>query len=162
MRRSQIKKLFAELNKGNYEPILGTCATTFEHWFVGKSHALAGHRTSMAVMRSWYARLFKIFPNIQFELHQVLVTGWPWNTVVAVEWSDYYTLLNGEKRQSAPWTPAVAGRRRNRIGACGRANGNADLRRRRSATIALPQRCGAFVGQMWLHRLECQCTLFWR
>jgi ketosteroid isomerase-like protein len=98
--RAQIKKLFSELNKGNYEPILGACAPTFEHWFVGKSHALAGRRTSIAVTRSWYERLFNIFPNIQFELHQVLVTGWPWNTVVAVEWSDYYTLFNGEKRQN--------------------------------------------------------------
>jgi len=67
---------------------------------VGKDHALSGCRTSIAVTRSWYERLFKIFPNIQLELHQVLVTGWPWNTVVVVEWSDYYTLLNGQKRQN--------------------------------------------------------------
>ena len=26
------------------------------------------------------------------------MNGWPWDTVVAVEWTDSYTLLNGEHR----------------------------------------------------------------
>ena len=97
--RAYVKKLFDELNKGNYEPVLSGLAKTFEHWFVG-NHALSGKRGTRSVTRSWYERLYKIFPNIRFELHNVLVTGWPWNTMVTVEWTDYYTLLNGEKRKN--------------------------------------------------------------
>ncbi|MBI3244528.1 MAG: nuclear transport factor 2 family protein [Chloroflexi bacterium] len=95
--RAQVTKLFDELNKGNYEPILNGLAKDFEHWFVG-NHALSGRRNSLAVTRAWYERLFKIFPNIHFDLCNILITGRPWNTLVAVEWTDHYTLLNGEKR----------------------------------------------------------------
>jgi ketosteroid isomerase-like protein len=95
--QAKVNHLFSELNKGNYHPILDGFAKDFEHWFVGH-HALSGRRTSMPVTRAWYQRLFRIFPNICFELQQVIISGWPWNTLVAVEWIDTYTLRNGEKR----------------------------------------------------------------
>lgn len=97
--RAKIRGLFDSLNNGDYEPILATFAPKFEHWFIG-THALSGLRTSMPVTRAWYERLFRIFPNIHFDLHNVAVSGWPWNTVVTVEWTDTYTLLNGEKRSN--------------------------------------------------------------
>ncbi len=95
--RAIVKNLFRALNKGDYEPILAGLAPQFEHWFVG-THALSGLRTSMPTTRAWYERLFKIFPNIKFDIRNIVVSGWPWNTLVAVEWTDSYTLLNGEKR----------------------------------------------------------------
>ncbi len=98
--RRQIVKLFNELNKGNYEPILRTAANSFDHSFVG-THALSGSRNSIAVTRAWYERLFRIFPNLQFQLRNIVVSGWPWNTIVVVEWTDTYTLLNGETRSNS-------------------------------------------------------------
>jgi ketosteroid isomerase-like protein len=95
--KPKVIELFTELNRGNYEPVLSGLASNFEHWFIGE-HALAGRRTTLAVTRNWYERLFRIFPNIRFELHNIVVSGWPWSTVVTVEWSDSYTLLNHEKR----------------------------------------------------------------
>jgi ketosteroid isomerase-like protein len=95
--RAIVKNLFRALNKGDYEPILAGFAPEFEHWFVG-THALSGLRTSMPTTRAWYERLLKIFPNIKFDIRNIVVSGWPWNTLVAVEWTDSYTLLNGEKR----------------------------------------------------------------
>lgn len=91
--RNIIKKLFNELNKGNYEPVLNTLGKNFEHCFAG-DHALSGRRTTMPVTRAWYERLYKIFPNLHFDLHNVVVSGWPWDTRVAVEWSEPY-ILNG-------------------------------------------------------------------
>lgn len=95
--RAIVKNLFRALNKGDYEPILAGFAPEFEHWFVG-THALSGLRTSMPTTRAWYERLLKVFPNIKFDIRNIVVSGWPWNTLVAVEWTDSYTLLNGEKR----------------------------------------------------------------
>ena len=97
--RAKVRSLFKALNSGDYEPILSGIAPRFEHWFVGE-HTLSGLRTSMPITRAWYERLFKIFPNIHFDLHNVVVNGWPWDTVVAVEWTDSYTLLNGECRSN--------------------------------------------------------------
>ncbi len=97
--RAKIKNIFAALNNGDYKPILSTFAPKFEHWFVGE-HALSGLRTSMPVTTAWYERLFRIFPNIHFDLRTVAVSGWPWNTVVTAEWTDTYMLLNNEKRSN--------------------------------------------------------------
>lgn len=98
--RKRIAKVFEELNKGNYEPVLRMTASHFEHSFAGR-HALSGSRKSLRVTRAWYERLFRIFPNLEFQLQNIVSNGWPWHTVVAVEWTDSYTLLNGEKRSNA-------------------------------------------------------------
>jgi ketosteroid isomerase-like protein len=97
--RARITRLFHALNQGNYEPVLGTLAGQFEHWFAGE-HALSGTRTTMARTRAWYERLYKVFPNIRFDLSNIVVNGPPWNTTVAVEWNDSYTLANGDKRSN--------------------------------------------------------------
>lgn len=95
--RSKVCDVFDQLNHGNYEPIFASLAPKFEHWFIGE-HALSGLRTSLPVTRTWYERLYRIFPNIYFDLKKVVVQGMPWDTTVLVEWNDSYTLLNGEKR----------------------------------------------------------------
>jgi hypothetical protein len=98
--RHKIVGIFNELNKGNYEPVLRMTASRFDHQFAG-SHALLGCRTNLDLTRAWYVRLFRIFPNLRFQLQNIVVSGWPWNTAVAVEWTDSYTLLNGETRSNA-------------------------------------------------------------
>lgn len=98
--RKKVAGIFEELNKGNYEPVLRMTARRFEHSFAG-NHALSGLRTSLPVTRAWYERLFRVFPNIRFEVRNIVVNGWPWDTTVAVEWTDSYTLMNGDKRTNA-------------------------------------------------------------
>ncbi len=60
--RAKVLRIFRELNKGNYEPVLSGFGPSFEHWFVGHS-TLSGLRTSMGITRAWYERLYRIFPN---------------------------------------------------------------------------------------------------
>jgi len=31
-------------------------------------------------MRLWFQRLFRLFPNLRFEIHSIAVSGLPWNT----------------------------------------------------------------------------------
>ncbi len=97
--QSKVRDVFNALNSGNYEPIFASLARRFEHWFIGE-HALSGLRTSLSVTRQWYERLYKIFPNIHFDLKNIVVQGAPWDTTVTVEWDDSYTLLNGQKRSN--------------------------------------------------------------
>jgi ketosteroid isomerase-like protein len=98
--RRKIAGLFAALNKGNYEPILATATATFEHCFAGQ-HALSGRRTTMAATRAWYERLFRIFPDIRFDIRGIAVSGWPWDTTVTVEWTDFYVLRDGAPHENA-------------------------------------------------------------
>jgi ketosteroid isomerase-like protein len=47
-------------------------------------------------MRRWFERLFLLFPGLNFEIKDILVKGWPWNTVVVVEWIDRATTKDGQ------------------------------------------------------------------
>lgn len=98
--RHKVAGIFKALNKGNYEPVLRMTARHFEHRFAGE-HALSGCRTDLDLTRTWYERLFRIFPNLRFQVQNIVINGWPWNTTVAVEWTDSYTLLNGESRSNS-------------------------------------------------------------
>ena len=37
-------------------------------------------------MRRWFERVYRLIPVFEEEVRDVLVRGWPWNTVVAVQW----------------------------------------------------------------------------
>jgi ketosteroid isomerase-like protein len=67
--------------------VLRTFAPRFEHSFLGK-HALGGSRTTLAKTRQWYERLYRLLPDIRFELGEIAVSGGPWNTIVAVAWDE--------------------------------------------------------------------------
>ena len=87
--RRMARWAFERLNSGDYEAFLKgfTLAPDFTHTFAG-NHALGGIRHSEEGMRRWFERLFRLFPGLNFEIKDILVQGWPWNTVVAVEWID--------------------------------------------------------------------------
>jgi len=97
--RSKVRDVFNALNHGNYEPVFASLAPKFEHWFIGE-HALSSLRISLPMTRAWYERLYRIFPNIHFDLKNIVVQGTPWDTTITVEWDDSYILLNGEKRSN--------------------------------------------------------------
>ena len=93
-----VKKLalqsFENLNHGDYETVLKSISPSITHTFSGQ-HALGGTRHSVAAMREWFGRLFRLSPGLAFEIRNVAVSGWPWNTTVAVEWIDRATPADG-------------------------------------------------------------------
>jgi len=89
------RQAFEDLNQGKYEPILKSIASCFTHTFSG-DHALGGTRHTAEAMRCWFERLFRLSPGLHFDIKAILVEGSPWNTVVAVEWVDQFTALDGQ------------------------------------------------------------------
>ena len=85
--RSKVRRLFAAINAGNAEPVISGFAKRFEHYFIG-DHALGGSRHSIAATRQWYERLYRLLPDIAFEIHEIDVHGLPWNTQVVVRWTE--------------------------------------------------------------------------
>ncbi|WP_448953989.1 nuclear transport factor 2 family protein [Labrys neptuniae] len=85
--RSRIRALFEAINRGDAEPVLAQFAPRFEHVFLG-SHALGGSRRTLAATRRWYERLYRLLPDIRFDLVMILVSGGPWNTLVTIEWNE--------------------------------------------------------------------------
>jgi ketosteroid isomerase-like protein len=83
----QVRKLFDAVNGGNAEPLLRAFAPTFEHRLIGET-ALGGTRRTLTSTRRWYERLYRLLPDIKFDLRRIAVSGAPWNTIVIVEWNE--------------------------------------------------------------------------
>ncbi len=85
--RRQVRRLFEAVNRGDAEPVLRLFANRFEHVFLG-DHALGGSRSSLSATRAWYGRLYRLLPDIRFEVRRIWVSGPPWNTIVVIEWDE--------------------------------------------------------------------------
>ena len=85
--RRRIRRLFDAINRGDAEPVLRAFAPRFEHAFLG-DHALGGSRQTLPATRRWYERLYRLLPDIHFDLRIIAVSGGPWNTVVVVDWEE--------------------------------------------------------------------------
>ena len=85
--RRRIRKIFEAVNRGSAEPVLAMFAPRFEHVFLGE-HALGGARTSLPATRRSYERLYRLLPDIRFDLRRITVSGGPWNTTAVVEWDE--------------------------------------------------------------------------
>jgi ketosteroid isomerase-like protein len=86
--------IFERLSRGEWEATLADIAEDVHHVFPG-DNAVGGERHSREGMRLWFERLYRLFPNLQFEVKKVSVRGWPWHTQVAVEWIDHTTAADG-------------------------------------------------------------------
>jgi len=47
-------------------------------------------------MRRWLERVGRVLPNLHIQVNNIWVKGWPWHTVVFVQWDATATLLNGD------------------------------------------------------------------
>jgi ketosteroid isomerase-like protein len=85
--RRKVLALFTAVSRGDAAPVLRAFARRFRHQFPG-DHALGGSRSSLAATQRWYQRLYRLLPDIAFEVRNVFVSGGPWNTLVIAEWDE--------------------------------------------------------------------------
>lgn len=81
--RTKVRSTFERINSGDYMPMIDGLAPEFEYRFHG-DHALGGRRTSRASMIRWWERATTLLPGARFDLQDILVSGPPWRTRVAV------------------------------------------------------------------------------
>lgn len=98
--RNRVKALFDAINHGDAEPVINSFAERFEHVFLGNS-ALGGVRTSREKTREWYARLYRLLPDIRFDLDRITVAGGPWNTLVIAHWTETNSGTDGVETRNA-------------------------------------------------------------
>ena len=84
--RRIVRTGFRALSMGDYEHVLRQFHSQVLFSFAGPA-PLGGERRGVAEVREWFRRLFAYFPGIQFTVHQVIVQGWPWETLVATRLS---------------------------------------------------------------------------
>jgi hypothetical protein len=93
--RRRITALSDAVNQGNAQPVLQGFAANFEHIMLGGPHALSGRRRGLETTAQWYARLYRLLPDIHFDIHRITVRGAPWSTLATVEWSEHNTGTDG-------------------------------------------------------------------
>jgi ketosteroid isomerase-like protein len=75
--RRRIVSNFERLSAGDYKRVVGQLAPDVHHVFAGGS-ALGGERHSRAAVERWFERLFRLFPQIRFDVIRVISSGPPW------------------------------------------------------------------------------------
>lgn len=93
--RSKVRGIFDEINVGNYRPVVDGLADEFSYRFHGE-HALGGLRTKKSSMEAWWERVLRLLPGAKFEIQEVLVSGGPWRTRLAVRSTVSGPLPNGD------------------------------------------------------------------
>lgn len=88
------RKVFQRLNEGDYEAVLKGISPSITHEFSG-SHALGGTRHSIETIRQWFQRLYRLAPGMTFDIKNISVSGFPWDTTIAVEWIEKAKPVDG-------------------------------------------------------------------
>lgn len=81
--RGKVRAIFECINEGDYLVMVDGLAPTFSYHFHG-DHALGGRRTTREAMIRWWERVGRLLPGARFDVQDVLVSGWPWRTRIAV------------------------------------------------------------------------------
>jgi ketosteroid isomerase-like protein len=81
--RNKLRSVWRVINTGEYEAAVRQAAPNLAFRFLGDT-ALGADLTGRDEFRAWFGRVFEIFPGISFEVRDVIVAGWPWNTTFAV------------------------------------------------------------------------------
>jgi ketosteroid isomerase-like protein len=92
--KNRIRQSFDHVNNRRWDELLGSIAPNVDHRFLG-AHAVGGQRHDKETLRLWFERLARVLPNLQLEIRDIWVQGWPWRTMVFVQWEGAATLLDG-------------------------------------------------------------------
>ena len=92
--RRIVRRTFADLSRGDYDAVVRRFGPRSRFVFAG-DHALGGERRGQEAVREWFRAMLGRFPGIRIEPTDVLVNGWPWNTVVATHLEISATLADG-------------------------------------------------------------------
>ena len=76
---AKIRAAWRQMQRHNYQAVLDQFAPDFEYRFVG-DHALGGTRRTLELQAAWFDRLFRLIPDIEFTVRDVVIRGWPWRT----------------------------------------------------------------------------------
>jgi len=92
----KVRKTFEQISAGNWEPMVAGMAPSFTYRFYG-DHALSGERGTHEALRRWWERCFRLLPDTGFEVQDILVSGWPWNTRVATAVTVHVGVVDGTR-----------------------------------------------------------------
>jgi ketosteroid isomerase-like protein len=92
-----VRRMFARLSRGEYESVVRAFGPESRFFFSGE-HALGGERRGREPVRRFFEDTMRFFPGIQIVPQDIVVNGWPWNTVIANHFTVSAPGASGEYR----------------------------------------------------------------
>lgn len=92
--KKRIRQSFDQVNDHRWDELMNSIEPNVYHRF-GGVHAIGGERHDRETLRRWFERLARVLPNLHLKINEIWVQGWPWHTMVFVQWDGTATLLNG-------------------------------------------------------------------
>jgi ketosteroid isomerase-like protein len=93
--KKRIRQAFVNVNNRRWDELMASISPSVHHRF-GGVHAIGGERHDRQALRRWLERLARVLPNLYLRINDVWVQGWPWHTMVFVQWDGTATLLDGD------------------------------------------------------------------
>jgi ketosteroid isomerase-like protein len=93
--KRRIRQAFDQVNQRRWDELMASMSPSVHHRF-GGVHAIGGERHDREALRQWFERLARVLPNLHLKINNIWVHGWPWHTMVFVQWDGTATLLNGD------------------------------------------------------------------
>ncbi|GAB3641369.1 nuclear transport factor 2 family protein [Spirosoma arcticum] len=94
--KGKIKEAFGLINQHQYAEASKGLALNITHTFSG-NHALGGIRHDQAATKLWFERVGRLLPDLHIEIDDVLVRGWPNDTLVIARWHATAGLKDGSR-----------------------------------------------------------------
>jgi ketosteroid isomerase-like protein len=91
----EVRKRFAEMSRGDIAALLRWFGRD-AHFVYPGTHALAGDHHPKPAIEAWFARAWSLF-DFRFDVHDVLVRGWPWRIRVATRFTVRVTARDGRE-----------------------------------------------------------------
>jgi ketosteroid isomerase-like protein len=109
--RRKAQATFDALSRGDWESAVKDVAPDVHHVFPG-DNAVGGERHSKEALERWFERLYRLIPDLHFEVQRISVKGWPWDMMVAVEWTDHGHASDGVpyENEGAHWIRLKGGK----------------------------------------------------
>jgi ketosteroid isomerase-like protein len=99
---AKVRQTWAQVNAGRTEAATNMAAPNIRFRFVGDT-ALGASLEGADAFREWFEEANRRLPGLHFEVVDVIVRGWPWDTHVAVRLDVSTTLADG-----SPYTNHVS------------------------------------------------------
>jgi ketosteroid isomerase-like protein len=93
--RHAARRAFAQLSRADLDAFMKNFAADAT-FCLGGEHALGGEQRGRDAIRLLAARMHRLFPGIAVEPRTIVVTGWPWDTVMCTRFTVTAQLGDGE------------------------------------------------------------------
>lgn len=95
----KVERTFAEINAGNWQVMVDGLGRDFTYRFHGR-HALGGVRSTRESMSAWWERVARLLPGHRIDVQEVVVSGGPRRTRLAVRAVVHGDLPDGSRYEN--------------------------------------------------------------